>query len=129
MTTTIIHPANLCIAILCFTLGTVLPVSATESRQKKSNSSQLKASEEYQIGVMVKAISAALKAPEHPESLQTIVKYGQDSRYYVMIRGWLMQELRGVESQHQATRNEVDKAKFKPKLSLLQKAIRRIDLE
>ena len=129
MSTNIIHPSNLCIATLCFTLGTVLPVSATESPQNKPHSPQVKASEEYQIGVMVKAISAAIKSPEHPKSLKTITQYGQDSRYYVMIRGWLVQELQGVESQYQATRNPEDKAKFKPKLTLLQKAIRRIDLE
>jgi len=105
-------------------------VEKTTPKQPISASSQLsKKSEEYQIGIMVKAISAALKTPKDPKSLSTIIKYGHDSRYYVMIRGWLVQELQGVESQHRATRDPEAREKFSSQLSMLKKAIRRIDLE
>ncbi len=87
------------------------------------------ASEEYQIGVMVKRITEAIDAPGKPESLQTIAGYGTDSRYYVMIRGWLVQELRGVESQLLAAQEDTTNAKLRRKADFLEKSIRRIDLE
>lgn len=89
----------------------------------------LKQSEEYKIGVMVKAIALAIKTPEKQESLKTIARYGTDSRYYVMIRGWLSQVLRGTESQLDANRDPVRKAKIQQKVDFLKKSIRRIDLE
>ena len=82
-------------------------------------------SEEYQIGVMVQHITAAIHDPENPESLEIIVRYGMDSRYYVMIRGWLVQELAGVKSQNRAKHN----LQHMQQEILLTKAIRRIDLE
>jgi hypothetical protein len=88
-----------------------------------------RASEEYQIGVMVKRIAEAIDAPEKPESLQTITAYGTDSRYYVMIRGWLIQELRGVESQILPTQEDATNAKLRRKADFLERSIRRIDLE
>jgi len=86
-------------------------------------------SEECQIGVMVKEITAALKTPENPESFEIIVKYGMDSRYYVMIRGWLTQELRGVSSQLGGSGVSAAKLKLQQKAAFLKKVIRRIDLE
>lgn len=85
--------------------------------------------EEYQIGLMVKRIDAAIQRPEKPESFETIVMYGTDSRYYVMIRGWLTQELAGVQSQNQASHNDDQNSKLMQKEIFLTKAIRRIDLE
>ena len=86
-------------------------------------------SEEYQIGVMVKRIAEAIDAPGKPESLQAIATFGTDSRYYVMIRGWLIQELSGVESQILAAQDDATNAKFRQKADFLEKSIRRIDLE
>jgi len=86
-------------------------------------------SEECQIGVMVKEITAAINAPENPESFETIVKYGTDSRYYVMIRGWLTQVLRGVSSQLGGSGVSAANPKLQRKADFLKKVIRRIDLE
>lgn len=82
-----------------------------------------------EIGEMVQAVETAIDAPEQSASLRTIVEYGTDSRYYVMIRGWLVQELRGVESQRDASRDPTLKSQFEVKAAFLQTAIRRIDLE
>lgn len=92
-------------------------------------SENLMVSEEYQIGVMIKMIEAAIQEPEKPESLETIAMYGTDTRYYVMIRGWLKQELAGVQSQNNARHNDDENSKFMQKEIFLAKAIRRIDLE
>lgn len=94
-------------------------------------------SQTYQIGIMIEAISAALVNPTEASSLDTISLYGTDSRYYVMIRGWLVQELAGVQSQLDAIRSsgattakqDQTKQKFIEKVAFLQQAIRRIDLE
>ncbi|MEH6649326.1 MAG: hypothetical protein V7707_04780 [Motiliproteus sp.] len=83
----------------------------------------------YRVGEMVEAVAAAIAAQAEPASLDTIVRYGTDSRYYVMIRGWLNQELSGTQSQLHATRDPTAKARFQRKSDFLQQAIRRIDLE
>jgi hypothetical protein len=87
------------------------------------------AAEEYQIGVMVKRVAEAIDAPGKSESLQAIAKYGTDSRYYVMIRGWLIQELSGVESQILAAQEDATNAKLRRKADFLEKSIQRIDFE
>ncbi|WP_299790530.1 hypothetical protein [uncultured Shewanella sp.] len=96
---------------------------------KSTSLSEEQKSEEYRIGVMVKALSAAITSPAEPESLEIITRYGTDSRYYVMIRGWLVQELSGVQSQLDANRNDKAKEQLIERVALLSKAIRRIDLE
>ena len=89
----------------------------------------LGSNEERRIGEMVQSIDAAIAAPDDPESLATVTRYGTDTRYYVMIRGWLVQELQGVESQLEASRDPQLQAKFRQKADFLRTAIRRIDLE
>jgi len=86
-------------------------------------------SEEFRIGLMVKAIQAALRAPEELGSLTVVVEYGRDSRYYVMIRGWLVQELQGTESQLASNRDGEARIRLTTKTEFLKKAIRMIDLE
>ena len=78
---------------------------------------------------MVKEIQYALKYSEEKGSFETIIKYGRDSRYYTMIRGWLSYELSGVRSQYESNKVELIKQKRKLKIDFLEKAIRAIDLE
>ncbi|MEZ9819789.1 hypothetical protein AB4238_04050 [Shewanella sp. 10N.286.45.A1] len=85
--------------------------------------------QEYQIGVMVNAIDKAI-TDARPDSLELIYQYGTDSRYYVMIRGWLIQELTGVQSQLDAHRQQDERRQqLEHKVNFLKQAIRRIDLE
>ncbi|TBW49839.1 hypothetical protein EZI54_19195 [Marinobacter halodurans] len=86
-------------------------------------------SEAERIGHMVQAVDAAIDRPADPESLDTLVRYGTDSRYYIMIRGWLSQELEGVESQYEASRNPERRQRLQARADFLRQAIRRIDLE
>ena len=101
----------------------VCSLSANEALQESTPP------EEYKIGVMVKEIDVAIDSPRNPASLEIIAKYGTDSRYYVMIRGWLIQELSGVDSQLSATRDPAVKSTLQQKADFLRLAIRRIDLE
>jgi hypothetical protein len=86
-------------------------------------------SEEYRIGIMIKALSVALSAPTRPQSLETVARYGTDSRYYVMIRGWLNEELSGVQSQLDSAQDHAAKVLLQQKSDFLRASIRRIDLE
>ncbi|GIU23558.1 hypothetical protein L2719_05260 [Shewanella schlegeliana] len=112
-------------SMLVFTAILAIPAMATAPTQ----------SDEYAIGVMVKSLDNAIKHPSNA-SLATIAEYGTDSRYYVMIRGWLVQELQGVKSQLAAYNSHVqdksydaNRARLQQKVDFLQHAIRRIDLE
>jgi len=82
------------------------------------------------LGQMVLELRAALQRPEAEESLETVVRHGTDSRNYAMIRGWLVQELRGVNSQLSgAGLPQETLGKHVVRRAFLERAIRRIDLE
>lgn len=89
---------------------------------------QIISSDTYQIGLMVQAVQRALQVRDE-QALQTISLYGTDSRYYSMIRGWLFQELVGVESQLHASKNKINSEKFQAKSNFLKKTIILVDLE
>ena len=104
-------------------LSSLLSGSALADNDLSNNQS------EYQIGVMVNAIDKAITDAQ-PDSLELIYQYGTDSRYYVMIRGWLVQELTGVQSQLDAHRQQDERRQqLAHKVNFLKQAIRRIDLE
>jgi hypothetical protein len=81
-----------------------------------------------QVGLKVLAIKAALGKPADPINMQPVVDLGQDSRYYVMVRGWLAQKLRGDESILAARGANAPQA-IQQRVAFLKRAIRRLDLE
>ena len=85
--------------------------------------------QEQKIGEMVKKLQVAIKSPQSKASLLVIYEYGTDSRYYSMIRGWLVQELSGVESQLNVSQSESLSKEFTLRADFLKQAIRLIDLE
>jgi hypothetical protein len=104
--------------------------SAAESEERTRGARGDVPSEKLEsIGRMVQEIQAALQAPDDPKSLETIAGHGTDSRYYTMIRGWLVQLLAGARSQHDASRDPELQARHAVTVDFLEKAIRRIDLE
>lgn len=114
--------AGMAVVIGCLVMG-------MHSELKASEGAGLKQSEEYRIGLMVKEVAAAIQAPEKEGSMETIVKAGTDSRYYVMIRGWLKESLHATQSQLDAVRKPGQKSRLERKVAFLKLAIRRIDLE
>lgn len=103
--------------------------AATLSNFQALKSSNAKAdAAAVEIGEMVLAVQRALAVPGDPASLETIARFGTDSRYYTMIRGWLSLELRGTESQLGSAKNKPSE-ELTEKAAFLKKAIRRIDLE
>ena len=109
--------------VVVLLLSSLLSGSALADNDLSNNQS------EYQIGLMVNAIDKAITDAQ-PDSLELIYQYGTDSRYYVMIRGWLVQELTGVQSQLDAHRQQDERRQqLEHKVNFLKQAIRRIDLE
>jgi hypothetical protein len=83
---------------------------------------------ERDLGIKVLAVQKAIRNPKAPGAMDAITALGRDSRYYVMVRGWLVQELAGAESIRDANRKEIA-AELRERIDFLHKAIRAIDLE
>ncbi|WOT04739.1 hypothetical protein [Shewanella youngdeokensis] len=108
----------LCSGLLC---GSLLACTSNHNPPRES--------QEHAIAVMVQQLDKAITNPQ-TSSITIISQYGRDSRYYVMVRGWLMQELLGTKSQLEAYRQQDEhQRKLQQKVLLLQQALRRIDLE
>ena len=90
-----------CFSVLLFFLISTLSFA-------KEPSEILTETKTYQIGVMVEQLQVALKQRDE-EALEIIRLHGTDSRYYSMVRGWLFQELVGVESQLHASKGKKNK--------------------
>ena len=102
----------------------VLVVSLTSAKTPREKSLTL-----YK-GQAVEAVEFALDNPRDPSALDSIYIYGTDSRLYVMIRGWLVQELAGVQSiLGSMSVDNKHKKMLQERETFLEQAIRRIDLE
>ncbi|ASJ95500.1 hypothetical protein [Shewanella marisflavi] len=103
-------------------------LSEEESQAQSQVQTQTQAqTEQQELGIMVQALQQAIATPS-AEHLEVIARYGTDSRYYVMIRGWLVQQLSGLESQLAAHGDQAPEA-LRAQAEHLKAAIRRIDLE
>ena len=80
------------------------------------------------LGERVLAIRAALEDPDSPGALRAVVELGSDSRYYVMVRGWLAMQLQADIGIVEASGANVP-ASVASRVEFLQQAIRAIDLE
>lgn len=114
------------IFILAICLTTFSQVSLASTASLSAPEVSKEASE---IGLMVQKLQVAIQSPDDANALDVIYLYGTDSRYYSMIRGWLFQELVGVESQLHASKSAANIEKFTLRSNFLKQAIRSIDLE
>jgi len=114
--------------IIIISLLSVLVLGVLEFNRSGSEkiNEQIK---QQQIGVMIQQLQVAIKSPQDKKSLSVISKYGTDSRYYVMIRGWLVQEMIGVKSQLDVQQDQQKSAEIQIQYNFLKQAIRSIDLE
>lgn len=93
---------------------------------------ELSDEEAMALGRQVLAVKAALEQPEAPESLEAIRALGNDSRYYVMVRGWVIQHLQMAESYMGTSTYRDDPARKQAvdaRIAALKKALRALDLE
>jgi len=86
------------------------------------------AREAMELGRKVIAVRQAIANPQTPGAMEAVTALGHDSRYYVMVRGWLTQQLAGDQSILDASGENTPKA-VKDRIAFLHKAIRAIDLE
>lgn len=84
--------------------------------------------EATQLGLQVLALKAAMDNPNAPGAMQAVTNLGLDSRYYVMVRGWLSQQLHGDRSIADASGGKVS-PEIVRRIDFLERAIRAIDLE
>jgi hypothetical protein len=81
-----------------------------------------------QLGYRVLAVRAAIHEPAAPGAMAAILELGTDSRYYVMVRGWLSMQLQADQSLLEvggvAARPEIA-----ARVEFLDSAIRALDLE
>ena len=80
------------------------------------------------LGLKVLAVQAVLATPSTPGAIDTIKALGLDSRYYVMVRGWLSMQLEGDRSIASARGDAVPRH-IRQRIDFLERAIRAVDLE
>ncbi|MDH3585004.1 MAG: hypothetical protein OER86_12400 [Phycisphaerae bacterium] len=88
--------------------------------------------EALELGRKVIKVRAALEKPEKKQSLDNIRSLGLDSRYYVMVRGWITQHISMTESYRGTStyRESAERRKqVEDRVIALRKALRAIDLE
>ncbi len=63
--------------------------------------------------------------------LEQVIDFGRNTRYYPILRGWLVQEIENIRSQlHSVSSDDPEMAAgLKEKLVRLEKILRLIDLE
>jgi hypothetical protein len=82
-----------------------------------------------ELGRRVLAVQRAIANPRAPDAMDAIVDLGTDSRYYVMVRGWLAMQLQGDTSILSAAGDRGGRPEIEARVAFLEAAIRAIDLE
>jgi hypothetical protein len=80
------------------------------------------------LGQRILAIAAAIQSPDRPGAMDSVLALGLDSRYYMLVRGWLAMQLAGDLNIMDARNGDVS-PQLAARVAFLQKAIRAIDLE
>ena len=78
-----------------------------------------------EVGAAIKSVDAALRNYQRPESMDIVIHYGTDTRYYTLIRAWLVQRIASLESQTGGSAS----LEQQQELEFLSRTLRRIDLE
>ncbi|WOH39214.1 hypothetical protein RI844_08315 [Thalassotalea fonticola] len=82
--------------------------------------------EALKLGKQILAIQQALNNPTDPNSIHKVTALGWDQRYYVMVRGWLVQRLQADQSAYTGSQAQTHLGE---RIEFLKLAIRTIDLE
>jgi hypothetical protein len=111
--------------LVCWALTVIVvsgPAQATERLAEVSDQEML------ELGRKVIALQVAIRDPTARSALAAVTDLGLDSRYYVMVRGWLSIQLEGDLSIASA-RGDAVPAEVQARIEFLRRAIRAIDLE
>ncbi len=128
-----IKKASIVFALTVLCMGTLFTLRAEEKRGVQSIDTLSEQDRHaLEVGRKVIRIRSALQHPEKRESIDAVKALGRDTRYYVMVRGWLLQEINSTESQKglsSYTTSEEYKNKIDNRITALRKTMRAIDLE
>jgi hypothetical protein len=117
------------VASIAFAFALLLPAIGVTGGSRLEPVDPSRADEQaLWLGHRVLAIAAAVRNPAAPDAMGAVLELGLDSRYYVMVRGWLVMQLRGDMSIAQARDGDVS-PQIAARIAFLEKAIRAIDLE
>lgn len=120
------HPA---IVALIFVVAILLPASGMAGDGPLERVDQAQPDEHaLWLGKRILAIAEAIDSPETPGAMEVVLALGSDSRYYVMVRGWLAMQLAGDLSIMESHQGDVS-PQITARIAFLRKAIRAIDLE
>lgn len=117
------------IVALIFVVAVLLPASSMAGDCALESVDQAQADEHaLWLGHSILAIAEAIHSPETPGAMEVVLALGSDSRYYVMVRGWLAMQLAGDLSIMESHHGDVS-PQIAARIAFLRKAIRAIDLE
>jgi hypothetical protein len=108
------------------TLGRAILMSIAAALVYSSELSALES--DCDLGEKVRAVREAIADPSTDNALSTVTELGQDSRYYVMVRGWLSMQLEGDMSIVRAQGGSLT-PQLATRIDFVRTAIRAIDLE
>jgi hypothetical protein len=129
MTPTNCRPSWLTILSLVLVGGLLLTRSGVSAERPLERVDQSSADEHaLWLGQSILAIAAAIRSPESPDAMDAVLALGLDSRYYVLVRGWLSMQLAGDIDIMEARNGDVS-PQLAARVAFLRKAIRAIDLE
>lgn len=86
---------------------------------------------EYQyVGEMIEKTRRVFEGTGTQSDFDKVIAFGRDTRYYPLLRAWLVQEIANTKSQLTSQqKNSADEARLKEKLARLERMLRMIDLE
>jgi hypothetical protein len=117
---------------LCGIVGFGTSDSAAQEPEvpKAAKTAQLSKEDQaaLELGHKVLAVSRAIQNHKAPNAMKAVTDLGHDQRYYVMVRGWLSQQLRGDMSILAGAKERTSNV-VKERIVFLKKAIRALDLE
>ena len=119
------------VAGLACTVCLLLSLGTLAVAQEKSKPASLPQEDQaaLEIGRKVIAVRKAIQNPQSAMSMPAVKDLGRDQRYYVMVRGWLVQQLQGDLSIRESRGKQQTPDAVEQRIGFLKKAIRAIDLE
>ncbi len=81
-----------------------------------------------ELGAGVLEVASAISDPSRDGAMDAITTLGTDSRYYLMVRGWLVQQI-AADRSILSTGSGASRDDLKNRVAELERAIRLIDLE
>jgi hypothetical protein len=82
------------------------------------------------VGEMIEKTRLVFEGTGTQSDFEQVIEFGRDTRYYPVLRGWLVQEIANTKSQLTSQqKNSADEARLKEKLVRLERMLRLIDLE